>query len=209
MATSFDEYSPLERAFVARARHAHAWAEAFVDGRWILVDTTPSLWVALEQENHSSWQIVQDYLGWFKYQFDRFRRLDRSAFNDIVIWFVPPLLLLLLWRLRKRIRPTTDDPDEKKSTEDYNIGDKRMGELITLMRSAGYPIKPGHTLRHYLYEYCPTSIEPIRLRRMLDLYERQRFSRYALSGHESIEYGDTIALFRKGINDVLRATQRH
>jgi len=47
---SAQEWSALERAFVVRNRHAHAWAQAFVDGRWVDVDTTPSRWADFEAE---------------------------------------------------------------------------------------------------------------------------------------------------------------
>src|SRR4030095_15960332 len=44
------EYSPLEAAFVVRARHAHAWARAWDGTRWIDVDTTPPSWLQEEQK---------------------------------------------------------------------------------------------------------------------------------------------------------------
>jgi hypothetical protein len=47
---SAQEWSALERAFVVRNRHAHAWAQAYVDGRWVEVDTTPARWADLEGE---------------------------------------------------------------------------------------------------------------------------------------------------------------
>ncbi len=47
---SVQEYSSLERAFVVRNRHAHAWVTAWVDGHWIEVDTTPARWAELEGE---------------------------------------------------------------------------------------------------------------------------------------------------------------
>jgi transglutaminase-like putative cysteine protease len=47
---SVQEYSNLERAFVVRNRHAHAWVTAWVDGHWIEVDTTPARWAELEGE---------------------------------------------------------------------------------------------------------------------------------------------------------------
>ncbi|HJV10273.1 MAG TPA: transglutaminase-like domain-containing protein, partial [Burkholderiales bacterium] len=50
-ATGFamQEYSELEGAYVVRARHAHAWTRAFVDGRWIDIDTTPPSWFDAEE----------------------------------------------------------------------------------------------------------------------------------------------------------------
>lgn len=47
---SVQEWSALERAFIVRNRHAHAWAQAYVDGRWVEVDTTPSRWADMEAE---------------------------------------------------------------------------------------------------------------------------------------------------------------
>ena len=39
------EYSPLEAAFVVRARHAHAWSRAWNGERWVDLDTTPPSWL--------------------------------------------------------------------------------------------------------------------------------------------------------------------
>ncbi|MGB8702311.1 MAG: transglutaminase domain-containing protein [Thermosynechococcaceae cyanobacterium] len=36
-----DEYSPSEQQYLVRARNAHAWAMAYVNGSWTKVDTTP------------------------------------------------------------------------------------------------------------------------------------------------------------------------
>jgi hypothetical protein len=39
---SVHEYSPSEQEYVVRARNAHAWVMAYVNGSWLTVDTTPS-----------------------------------------------------------------------------------------------------------------------------------------------------------------------
>src|SRR5207247_2054170 len=41
---SVQEWSRLERRWIVRARHAHSWALAYVDGAWREGDTTPPLW---------------------------------------------------------------------------------------------------------------------------------------------------------------------
>ena len=62
---SVQEYSELERAFVVRNRHAHAWVTAFVDGRWIEVDTTPAAWAAFEaEETRGFFGPVLDFFSW-------------------------------------------------------------------------------------------------------------------------------------------------
>jgi protein-glutamine gamma-glutamyltransferase len=39
---SVHEYSPSEQQYIVRARNAHAWVTAYVNGSWITVDTTPA-----------------------------------------------------------------------------------------------------------------------------------------------------------------------
>jgi hypothetical protein len=43
-----EEFSPSLGMYVVRQRHAHAWAIAWLDGRWQAVDTTPSVWLDSE-----------------------------------------------------------------------------------------------------------------------------------------------------------------
>jgi hypothetical protein len=52
---SAQEYSALERAFVVRDRHAHAWTSAWIDGRWVEVDNTPSRWADFEEQEARAW----------------------------------------------------------------------------------------------------------------------------------------------------------
>ena len=56
------EYSTRENAYVVRERHAHAWARAFVDGRWRDVDTTPPDWQRIEAERAGLFQPLADWL---------------------------------------------------------------------------------------------------------------------------------------------------
>jgi transglutaminase-like putative cysteine protease len=52
------DYSPLERALLVRARDAHAWSMAYVDGRWQVADTTPASWPELEAAGAPFWDPV-------------------------------------------------------------------------------------------------------------------------------------------------------
>ncbi|MEQ8662233.1 MAG: transglutaminase-like domain-containing protein, partial [Gammaproteobacteria bacterium] len=96
-----DEYSALERAWVARARHAHAWAEAWIDGAWVTIDATPPTWFALEEARVSDWQWLQDLFGWAWYRYQRLGRADTGAAADYLPWLLPPLALVLYLRLRR------------------------------------------------------------------------------------------------------------
>lgn len=62
---SAQEYSALERAFVVRHRHAHAWTSALVDGKWVTVDTTPARWADTEGEAaRSPFAALLDAFSW-------------------------------------------------------------------------------------------------------------------------------------------------
>jgi len=105
---SVQEYSRLEEAFVVRQQHAHAWAEAFVDGRWIEVDTTPASWLAVEEQNASVWRPLFDLISFAGRQFSEWRaKLTSGSYSGIMA----PLgalgtigvLLWLAWPTLKRI----------------------------------------------------------------------------------------------------------
>jgi hypothetical protein len=90
------EYSRLEEAYIVRARHAHAWARAYVDGRWIDVDTTPPSWTEEEERSAPAWQKLADFLRWAE-----FRWGQRGALEVGIGWalVLVPLLGYFGWRL--------------------------------------------------------------------------------------------------------------
>ena len=71
---SVQEYSPIEKTFLARQRHAHAWAEAFVEGRWIEVDNTPSTWLLAEEDDAPFWQPLADLASFVWHRLTQFQR---------------------------------------------------------------------------------------------------------------------------------------
>jgi hypothetical protein len=62
---SVQDWSDLEGAFVVRNRHAHAWTMAYLDGRWLEVDTTPANWATSEaEEARSVFGPMMDMFSW-------------------------------------------------------------------------------------------------------------------------------------------------
>jgi transglutaminase-like putative cysteine protease len=106
---SAQEYSALERAFVVRNRHAHAWVTAWVDGRWIEVDTTPAAWADFEREESRS--FFGPVLDWFSWAWDRavqwWLGLSRDAFERLASALGGAAIALaalagLAWQFRRR-----------------------------------------------------------------------------------------------------------
>lgn len=105
---SAQEYSALERAFVVRNRHAHAWVQAFVDGRWIEVDTTPARWADFEaEEARGFFAPVMDAFSWALGRLvQAWLALSGGSWEERLRWGVAALLALavgvsLAWRVRK------------------------------------------------------------------------------------------------------------
>jgi hypothetical protein len=106
---SVQEFSELEQQYVVRARHAHAWALAWLDGRWQALDTTPADWAQQEDASASPLRPVYDLLSWLYYRFAVWSAQDGSETGPPagLLWLVPPLASYLGWRLYRRRRVPT------------------------------------------------------------------------------------------------------
>lgn len=98
------EHSALEGAYVVRARHAHAWSRAWVEGRWRDLDTTPPVWGAEEEREAPVWQGFADLL-----RYAGFRWQQRGEFRAGDAWYalLAALAIYLAWsvlRGRKVVR---------------------------------------------------------------------------------------------------------
>lgn len=180
------EYSTLEDSFVARARHAHSWVEAHVDGRWTIVDTTPGEWHELESANVSSWQVVQDAWSWAANRYSRYQRSEHRALADTAVWLVPPLLVYLLWRLRTRARSIAPTPGDR-SASTMPMNDSELYDLLRDLERRGYAIPAGETLRTFLTRHLDADAQDPLLQRLLELHDRYRFSSAGLSAVERAE----------------------
>ncbi len=102
---SVQEWSRLEQRYIVRARHAHSWTLAYVDGAWRDVDTTPPVWAETEQGESSFMEPVQDLWSFATFLFSRWRwSEDDNGIGRHVAWLLIPLVLLLVWRLYSRRR---------------------------------------------------------------------------------------------------------
>lgn len=112
---SVQEWSRLEGAYVARARHAHAWTRAWVDGRWIDVDTTPPVWVE-EERGSAGWQVVSDGWEWLTFQFSRWRFSTGSeGVTRYLVLLLAPLVIVVAWRIYARTRRARRMPERART----------------------------------------------------------------------------------------------
>ena len=98
------EYSHLERAFVVRARHSHAWTRAWVGDRWMDLDSTPAAWFPEEARSAPLWEGLSDLFRWAGFAWSQ-----REEFKAGDAWYAVLALLALYlgWsvlRGRRRVR---------------------------------------------------------------------------------------------------------
>src|SRR6185436_13564186 len=101
---SAQEYSGLEDAYIVRVRHAHAWASAWVDGRWVEIDTTPPSWAVIENNEASWWAPVSDLWAWARF---RLAQLGAGARDEDRVAAISAGVALLVafwfgWRLYRQ-----------------------------------------------------------------------------------------------------------
>jgi transglutaminase-like putative cysteine protease len=102
---SAQEYSRLENAWIVRVRHAHSWAAAWIGGRWVDVDTTPSNWARAEEEQASSWwSAVADLWSWIRFRVAQANSGARDEERTAAVVLGVALLvgLWFAWRLYRQ-----------------------------------------------------------------------------------------------------------
>ena len=93
---SVQDWSAWESAWIVRERHSHAWARAFIDGRWTDIDATPPAWFSEEESLAPSLQKLTDFLRWAGF---RWTTRDGSE-TRILAWSVVALAaVILVWKL--------------------------------------------------------------------------------------------------------------
>jgi len=102
---SVQEYSELEKQYIARSRHAHAWARVYLNGVWQDLDTTPSSWLAVEEKHAPVWETIADLWYWGVLQFYKWRESRAGMPAGAIAWLGLPLLLFLVWYLYLKKRP--------------------------------------------------------------------------------------------------------
>jgi transglutaminase-like putative cysteine protease len=105
------EYKGIERQYVARARHAHAWALVWLDGRWQELDTTPAVWAAAEEEQTgSAYRPFYDLASALNYWLARWRFApeEQQPASRAWLWLALPLGAFVAWRVyrQRRVRAT-------------------------------------------------------------------------------------------------------
>ncbi len=192
-----EEYSELERAYIGRARHAHAWALAHINGRWVTIDATPSVWFAMESAYASRWQGLQDFGAWIWYGYQRLAQADFSELSGTLIWLVPPLAIVLYLRLRKS--PIAVRDEAAPATPTAPGDDCAVAELIAELRARGLSPSDGETTARFLRRAAPASNADIDIHDIIREYYWQRFAAPRPDPDAEQRLRDWVRRYRDGL----------
>ena len=159
------EWSGLEEQYVVRKRHAHAWALAWIDGRWQEVDTTPAVWAAEEEEAASPLQPLYDLLSLLNYRLTLWQHADPqdSGGGTLMLWLAAALAVYLVWSIWRRRRVRTPADSRPASFEARAPRDPRIAALLQRLEALGYARPPGAPLLRWTRDLPLADAETQRL----------------------------------------------
>ena len=144
---AISEWDASAGTFVVRRRHAHAWASAYINGQWTVVDTTPSAWLSLEDEAAPWWSGLYDILSATYHLYSRWRwRESEDDTQPWLLWAALPLIGYLVWRLRAERVSTRGIADQQTVLPAQSPLEQLLGDLEQRVSSRA----EGETLRRWL-----------------------------------------------------------
>lgn len=205
---SVQEYSKLERAWIARDRHSHAWALAYVDGAWVELDATPASWSAVENGRAPWWEALRDAWSWACHRISLLLwSKDDGSPGRPWLWLFPAALGLAGWKwlsALKAVRGRTlaaaiaaPPPGPGRDSPWYDV-EKRLA-------ADGFARHSWESWFSWLERISAipgSGVSARALRPLLDLHCRQRFDPAGLSAGERGVLG-------AGVGEWLRGRERH
>ncbi len=192
---SIQEYDPFEKAWLAREYHAHAWALAYIDGRWINVDNTPPDWLNEDKEEEGIFLSIYNAMSWARYAFNKWRMANKEIIPDSYIYILAAFFaVIIVYRIRKRRQLTGLAPEaciEKTTATNPWIEFFETIEGKTVQRQK-------HETLFDWFVRCSPSLkkeQQLRLREIIVCYYRYRFDPAVDKGELKKEVDEMVRLY--------------
>ena len=181
---------------LVRARYAHAWVIAHVDGDWVSLDTTPGNWPLIERESESIWerywQKIKDYMSAGLFRFAQLRHQMQSTGYLRHLWVL--LLAPVLWigwrvasKLMKRHQTNRSEAPRGQYSVVKRGGDSDFYKVEAHLNSLGFKRFPWETFSAWLNRIEHSAAQSVSLdipRQSLQFHYRYRFDPLGLSPSE-------------------------
>lgn len=159
---ALQEYDPFLEMYLVRQRHAHAWAIAYVDGEWRVVDTTPSTWAEREAENESLLRPLLDFASNRLFAFQRWWEQQRLEDYQMELYALGALLILILaWRLYNSEQVVVDPSSEQGKFQPQEKQHLPFYKIEALLTKAGFTRGQGELLSHWLRRIGHPELTPL------------------------------------------------
>lgn len=207
---SVHEPDPWGKDLVVRSRHAHAWAQAYIDGKWINVDTTPPFWPDFESNRAGFLQPVGDLWSWCRFRLSHWFYNNEEGKNSVrkyLIWLSITVFVIIagmfsrkkrvkqekvtkIGPIKERVLPGADSPfylvEERINSMGFIRGrPESLTIFLERVRRAG-PVN----------EACVKSFEEL-----LSFHYRYRFDPRGMSPEERLVFMDKVRDWLKKVDD--------
>jgi hypothetical protein len=181
---------------LVRARHAHAWAVAYIDDEWVNLDTTPGTWQEMEREQEPHWkkywQKIKDFVSGLIFRFAQWRqKMQTGGYLKYFTLLLLPLFLWPAWRIiakflkRRKLRKTAVPEGQK--VRPTAGADSAFYRIEQHLNGLGLRRYPWETLSVWLSRIERSARPRVSLdipRKSLALHYRYRFDPHGLSASE-------------------------
>lgn len=183
----------MEDKIIVRERHAHAWCEAFVDGRWVVVDTTPPDWFSLENEQRSSLEKVKDVLSFLRLKYDQLKIQTEFNFRGLFSLLALLLAAILAFRIYKRMGKRVSGADDGAGlqTKTFDLVDSPLHRVQERLLELGYARKDHESFSLWVRRIDKDQdLDLVVLEELLALHNRLRFDPAGLTENEIVSFGE-------------------
>ncbi|MGH8056191.1 MAG: transglutaminase-like domain-containing protein, partial [Candidatus Entotheonellia bacterium] len=187
---SVQEFSTLEHMYVARARHAHAWALVYINGAWHDFDTTPAAWFSIEERSAWFSEPLSDLWSRGVFLLSQWRwGGSEGSLTPQIGWLLIPLVALLVWRLAagNRVRRTGTSRTPPALVRSYPGADSEFYRLEKRLQELGLARHPWEPLACWLPRITaaqPQTAWGEPLATIISLHYRYRFDPHGISPAE-------------------------
>lgn len=173
---------------VVRRRHAHAWAIAWIDGAWTVIDTTPGTWLAEEAAGSSPFRPLADLADHLLFRY----RLwwDKQALEDYQPWLVGfgvLLALVLAIRLYRSESVVLDAPGGDPAGNTRPGADSPFYKVINALAASGFMRDDGESLVRWVTRIGHPELLPL-----VAQHYRRRFDPAYETNTEDDAEGDAL-----------------
>lgn len=145
-----EEYSELEKSYIVRERHAHAWCEAYVDGKWITVDNTPANWQNMDRKNRSFLEPMTDLFSYLKQQYKRFQIGSEQNYDTILSIVIVVLAMILIYRIYRRLQLRKNSDSKVVKHRSFTPPPSPFSELEQWLQETAGPRHQGEQFFSWL-----------------------------------------------------------